>query len=206
MGRNLPFHSTIPHPAVAWPERTGPSGMETRRHDRPREMWEKQTELFAGETALGDLGPHIDPVDANLILARYFTVRAVLRAAEAAPDALLDVELDTARDHLSSVPRHRTERRWLMAVLASIATGSGASAATVSRLAAAAAAASRGAHRHGAFALWKAGWDVATRSRWHVQAGRIAGAIAGAAGQAGARRSSRLWARRARVQLRRALG
>jgi hypothetical protein len=206
MSRSLPFHPTRSGPAVAWPERTGPSGLEIHRHDRPRDLWEKRTELAPGETVLADLGPRIRPIDACRILARYFTVRVVLHATESGQDTFLAADLAAARDHLGMLPRHCPERRWLGAVLTSVVAGEGASAATVSRLAAAAAAASRRGHPNGAFSLWKTGWDLATSRRWHVQAGRIAAAIAGAAGQAGARRSSRLWARRARVQLRRALG
>ena len=206
MDRDLPFHPTRRRPAVAWPERTGPTSLEIHRHARPRELWERRTELYAGETVLADLDAATPPAEANLILARYFTVRAVLHAVEAGPAVAPGVDLAAARDHLAMVSRQRPERRWLAAVLASVEACAGATNSTVSRLAAAAAAANRAGHGNGAFALWKAGWDQATADRWHVQAGRIALAIASAARQAGAMRADRFWARRARVQLRRALG
>jgi hypothetical protein len=198
MNRNLPFSGQ--RPDVVWPPHTGPSDLDMRRYGRPLELWERTTEVCAGDTILEDLGPRVTAPRATLILARYETARVAIHAADGDWESFTPaIDIAAACDYLERVPAEYSERRWLAGVLGSISADGDVCAATVSRLAAAAAAADRIGHDQGAFALWRTAWQMTKSHRWHDAGGRVARAIARAAAAGGGVRSHRLWSRRARV-------
>jgi hypothetical protein len=183
--------------AVVWPAYTGPAE-SLRRAPRPPELWERRYEAFTGELVLED--PVRRRFDTTLVLARYLTLRVAAHAASDDWSAFLpEVERALALEYLGALPSRMPERRWLRAVLTSIDGAGLVVPGTVSRLSAAAAAASKRGHRCGAFALWRAAYELACRRGWEGAAGRVARAIARAAAAGRGRRAERLWSRRARV-------
>lgn len=197
-----PFGPTGRGPDVVWPAYTGPS-LQSRTY-RPTELWEREIELFVGETVLADLGPGTDCTEALLILGRYQTVRIVIHAGRGESREIpAGIERAAACDYLDAIP-DATECRWLRATLDSILPTDDLTPATLSRLRAAAAAASRRGHVHGAFALHLAAYEIARSRAWHRAAARVARAIAGTAAAGNGERSRRRWSRRARVHERHA--
>lgn len=188
-------------PDVIWPQWTGPA-LEPRRFQRERELWERERELFFGDLVLEDEAASRE--DALLLLARYLTVR-IASYAECGERSgfAAEIERAAALEYLDALPRVLPEQRWLRAVLTSIGPRGMPTRGTVSRLAAAAGAAAKRGARRGAFALSRVAYRIAAGQGWHRQAGRIARTLAREANRADARRSVKLWSRRARVHERR---
>src|SRR5438477_12901112 len=79
-----------PVPQDAW---TPPDADSWRRRGRPREPWEDKAEQFEGAFALQDLACcGATAANTERVLARYFAVRVVLRAASGRARELLEAE------------------------------------------------------------------------------------------------------------------
>jgi hypothetical protein len=189
-----------------WPRRVAepePAGQRWLRSPEPFED-RGAFEPYPGAAVLEDLSPGQDETAALRILARYTVVRVVALASTgllAGPK--LRSERRVALEHLALLPAHDWERHALER-LAELCRETPAPVLASAALAAAECAAKRG-HRMGAFALYRAGYEIARDRRWWADAGHAAAGIARLSALAELPYSVRLWRWRARVTERRAL-
>lgn len=188
-----------------WPRRGNRAASGLQRWLRDPEPFEDRGifEPYPGATVLQDLDTTQDESGSLRIVCRYTAVRVLLLGAAGritGPD--LRTECRVARGHLSLLPPHDWERRVLERlcdVCCVVPLGATVDAAII----AAEAAAKRG-HRMGAFALYRAAYELACdRSGW-PDAARAAAAIARISRQADAHHSTRVWRWRVGVLERRA--
>jgi hypothetical protein len=188
-----------------WPRHEGEwDDTEPKAWSREPEIYEEAgtLELYPGATVMDDLFDADDEVACTRVLARYTVVRVLLLSAAGwLGGARLRVERRIAAEHLTLLPAHDWERQALERLTAlCIETPEPAviTAATV----AAEAAAKRG-HAMGAFALYRAGYELARRRAWWAEAAAAGRGIATLARLNEAHYSVRLWERRIRVLERR---
>jgi hypothetical protein len=191
---------------AAWPRRD-------REHDQPlRQRWLREPEPFEdaagcerypGATVLEDLTDSGDGGAALRILARYTVSRLLLLPAPARPDAALRTERRVALAHLGLLPKHDWERRALER-LAGLCLEPPEPALVDCAIIAAECAARRN-HQMGAFALYRAAFEVAVARHWWMEAARCAAGVLRLARLDEARVSTRRWEWRVRVLEQRAV-
>jgi hypothetical protein len=188
-----------------WPRRGNRRAPGLQRWLREPEPFEDRGafEPYPGATVLQDLDTTRDEAGSLRILCRYTAVRVLLLATAdriTGPD--LRMECRVARGHLSLLPPHDWERR-VLERLCEVCSVVPAGAAVEAAIIAAEAAAKRN-HRMGAFALYRAAYEVARdRSGW-PDAARAAAGIARLTHHAEAHHSTRVWRWRVGVLERRA--
>lgn len=188
-----------------WPRREENFGSGPHRWEREREPFEDDAlpELYPGWLVMEDLAQTGDATTTLRVLARYATIRVVLlSAAGSLRGSKLLVERRVAFEHLALLPPHDWERRALERV-----TGlcrESPSRDLVTGLVVAAESAAKRAQTMGAFALYRAGYELSCREAWWPEAAQAAHGIARLARLEEARYSVRLWERRAGVLARRA--
>lgn len=188
-----------------WPRRGNRPAPGAQRWLREPEPFEDRGvfEPYPGATVLQDLDTTQDEVGSLRILCRYTAIRVLVLATAGritGPD--LRTECRVARAHLSLLPPHDWERR-VLERLCEVCSVVPAGAAFNAAIIAAEAAAKRG-HRMGAFALYRAAYELARdRSGW-PDAARAAAGIARITRQAEAIHSTRVWRWRVGVLERRA--
>jgi hypothetical protein len=186
--------------APSWPQPEGdrpPMYGRWRRAAEPFEM-PGNTEMYPGATALDDLEAAVDGAECARILARYTVLRVLmLSGAGWLTGARLRIEQRIALEHLTTLPTHDWERRTLER-LNGLCRETPTPALITAATAAAEAAAKRG-HFLGAYAFYRAGFDLARRRAWWSLAAEVARSVSRLARLEEAPHSERLWARRARV-------
>jgi hypothetical protein len=186
-----------------WPEHDEDGGSV---HDRwrPMEPFEAPADcdVYPGATALDDLEDAPDGAECARILVRYTVLRVfLLSAAGWLTGPRLRTERRIALEHLMTLPAHDWERRTLER-LNSLCRETTTTALIAAAKAAAEAAAKRG-HCMGAFAFYRAAFNLSRRRGWWAEAADVARCVSRLARLEEARYSERLWARRARVLERR---
>jgi hypothetical protein len=192
------------HPP-GWPSSDDEFATGRQRWLREPEPFEDRGpfEPYPGATVLEDLAGSDDELSSLRILARYTAVRVLhLACSGLLQGRCLRSEVRVARQHLALLPAPDWERRVLNR-LCGLATHPPAPEVVDVAIIAAESAAKRG-HGMGAFALYRAGYEIARDSRWWPAAARAASGIARLAMLNEAPFSTRLWQRRAAVLERRA--
>lgn len=189
-----------------WPRRNEGDGPERHRWEREPEPFEDHAlpELYPGALVMEDLVVTDDDVATVRVLARYTVIRVLLLSVSGAlAGTKLRVERRVALEHLSLLPRHDWERRALerLAVLCREAPAPD----IIDAINVAAEAAAKRSQTMGAFALYRAAYELACMEEWWGQAAQCARGIAQLARLEEARYSVRLWQRRAAVLEKRAL-
>jgi hypothetical protein len=190
----------------AWPWADGEEPAARRRWLREPEPYEERGafEPYPGATVLEDLDGQ-DEAGSVRILARYATIRVMILASGGTlAGEALRTERRIARQHLALLPGHDWERHALDR-LAGLSRPGPEPGIADAAIIAAESAAKRG-HSMGAFALYRAAWDVARDNGWWDAAARAARGISRLARLDEAAWSTRLWGRRAAVAERRAAG
>ncbi|MEX1182718.1 MAG: hypothetical protein WEF86_05750 [Gemmatimonadota bacterium] len=155
-------------------------------------------ELYPGATVMEDLAETDEEIDCSRILARYTVLRVlVLSGAGWLTGPRLRIERRVALEHLALLPQHDWERHALER-LCHLCRETPADTIVTAAAVAAEAAAKRG-HVMGAFALYRAAYELARRRAWWAAGAAIARGVSRLARLEEARYSERLWARRARV-------
>jgi hypothetical protein len=188
----------------AWQRREPSPALEQKRWQREPEPYEvlSSAERYPGATAMEDLDESQEPAERTRILARYAVLRVlVLSGAGWMTGAPLRMERRIAIEHLMLLPAHDWERRALERLI-SLCRETPAPAVAAAASAAAEAAAKRG-HCRGAFALYRASFDLARRRAWWAEAASAARGVGRLARMEEAHYSHKLWSRRARVLERR---
>lgn len=188
-----------------WPPRDEDFGPGPRRWEREPEPFEDDAlpELYPGSLVIEDLVVTDDEVSTLRVLARYTVLRVLLLSAcGRLRGGRLRVERRVALEHLALLPAHDWERRSLerLTMLCREELDPEIIAATI----VAAEAAAKRSQVMGAFALYRAAYDLSCREAWWSEAAHSASGIARLARLEEARYSVRLWERRARVLDRRA--
>lgn len=183
----------------AWPQ---PDDDRGSAHDRWRaiEPFEapSDADVYPGATALDDLENAADGAACARILVRYTVLRVfLLSTAGWLTGPRLRTERRIALEHLMTLPAHDWERRTLER-LNSLCRETTTPALIAAAKAAAEAAAKRG-HCMGAFAFYRAAFNLSRRRGWWAEAADVARSVSRLAHLEEARYSERLWARRARV-------
>jgi hypothetical protein len=160
-------------------------------------------EAYPGATVLDDLTGPDEELAALRVLARYTAVRLLLLAVGGLLHGpRLRTERRVALGHLALLPAHDWERHVLERLCAQAGHAPGPELVN-SAIVAAEAAAKRG-HGMGAFALYRAAFQIARDHAWWEEGARAAGGIERLAALNEAPWSARLWQRRANVLQRRA--
>lgn len=181
-----------------WPRREKDFIPEPRRWLREPDPYEDDNERYPGARIFDDVADSDDDVGYLHILARYAVARVLLlSAAGVLSHARLRVERRIAAEHLALLPRHDWERH-LLERLNGLCRETPPPSLVTTAIAAAEAAAKRGQYR-GAYTLYRAGYDAATRRGWWAEAASAAGGVSRLARLDEAHYSARLWGRRARV-------
>lgn len=183
-----------------WPRREPDRGARSHSRQREPEVYEESSahELYPGATAMEDLLQTGDELGRLRILGRYIVTRLlVLSCAGWLGGAKLRVERRVALEHLALLPQHDWERLALER-LCVLCRETPAPAIVPAAIVAAEAAAKRG-HGFGAFALYRATYELARNRGWWAAAATAARGIVRLARLDEARYSERLWERRARV-------
>jgi hypothetical protein len=188
-----------------WPWSDDESPASRQRWLREPEPFEDRGafEPYPGATVLEDLAGSDDEYSSLRILARYTVVRLLhLARSGLLQGRCLSTEVRVARQHLALLPAPDWERR-VLDRLCGLSSDAPASEIIDVAIIAAESAAKRG-HGMGAFALYRAGYEIARDNRWWQAAERAANGIARLALLNEATYSTRLWQRRAAVLERRA--
>jgi hypothetical protein len=196
-------------PPPSWPRR--PSDDEaphshSRRWKRDPEPFEEHAlpELYPGSLVMDDLALDDDDAVTLRVLVRYTVTRLLsLRCAGALRSTRLRMELRVALQHLAMLPEHDWERRTLERLTMLCRAEPGPEIVEAAAIAAEAAA--KRSHTRGAFALYRAGYELAVARQWWEAAAQVARGIAQLARLEEAPYSIRLWRRRAAVLERRAI-
>lgn len=176
----------------------------SRRSRREPDVFELSSdrEPYPGATALEDLVDDHDEIGCTRILARYTVLRVLLLSGAGwLSGARLREERRIALEHLALLPSHDWERM-VLERLNALCRETPAPAIVPAAALAAEAAAKRG-HRLGAFALYRAAFELGRRRAWWAEAAAVARGVSRLARSQEAHRSERLWSRRARVLERR---
>jgi hypothetical protein len=200
-----PWSRRLREEPPAWPWREDDRPQAHRRWLRQPEPFEDRgaAEPYPGAMVLDDLAGDDDERTALRILARYTVVRLLLLAAGGLlPPTKLRTERRVAREHLALLPAHDWERHALER-LCELARHSPPAELVDTAIVAAESAAKRG-HGMGAFALYRAAYDIARDAGSWDAAARAAAGIERLAVLSEAPWSARLWRRRAAVLERRA--
>lgn len=188
-----------------WPRRDGADRPERQRWDRDREPFETGgvPELYPGSLVMEDLVESPDELSTLRILARYTVIRVLLLSAGRIIEGTkLRVERRVALEHLGMLPAHDWERRALERLVRLCRPAPDPDIIGQALLAAEAAA--KRNHPMGAFALYRAGYEISVAEAWWAAAAVAARGIARLARLEEARYSERLWEKRAGVLERRA--
>jgi hypothetical protein len=191
----------------AWPQREhGEDEPSRQRWMRQPEVYEDRAmfEPYPGATVLEDLAESTEDGSARRILARYTVIRILLlSSAGVLTGRSLVTERRIAMEHLALLPRHEWERNVLQR-LARLC-GEAPSRDIIDATIIAAECAGKRNQRMGAFALYRAGLELAISLEWWEEAARCAGGIARLARLDEAPVSVRVWTWRMRVLQQRAL-
>lgn len=188
-----------------WPRRNDGDEPERRRWDREMEPFEENgvAELYPGALVIEDLATAGDDMATLRILARYTVIRVLLlSAAGLLTGTKLRVERRIALEHLTLLPTQDWERRALERL--AMQCGDSPVPEIIAGIIIAAEAAAKRSQSMGAFALYRAAYDIACRQEWWEGAARAARGVERLARLEEAHRSIRLWERRAAVLERRA--
>jgi hypothetical protein len=191
------------HPP-GWPWR-GEEPAGRQRWLRDPEPFEDRgaLEAYPGATVLEDLTGPDEEMAALRVLARYTAVRLLLLAVGGLLHGpKLRTERRVALGHLALLPAHDWERHALERLCAQAGHAPGPDVVN-SAIVAAESAAKRG-HGMGAFALYRAAFEIARVNGWWEEGARAAGGVERLAALNEAPWSARLWHRRAAVLQRRA--
>lgn len=197
-------HGLRERPPV-WPRREDRPAAVSQRWLREPEPFEDRGifEPYPGATVLQDLDTATDETSSLRILGRYTAARVLLLGTAGlitGPRLLMECRI--AREHLALLPSHDWERR-ILERLCEACCGSPAEAILDAAIIAAETAARRG-HAMGAFALYRAAYELGRdRGLWASSAPAAAG-IGRVARDNEAHRSARVWHWRKRVLERRA--
>lgn len=189
----------------SWPGEDEQPEWLPRRWSRDQEPFEDDaaTELYPGGLVMEDLVVDADETAAVRVLARYTVVRVLLLSTGGLlQGSRLRLERRVALEHLALLPDHDWERRRLEHLIGLCQPEP--PAAIADAIIVAAEAAAKRSQVMGAFALYRAAYDLSRRHHWWAEAARAAHGIARLARLEEARYSIRLWERRARVLDRRA--
>jgi hypothetical protein len=182
-----------------WPRRDDDEDRPApRRWERAREPFEDHGahEAFPGALVMDDMVAADDQLTTLRVLARYTALRVLLLAvAGRLRGRKLRAEQRIALEHLALLPGHDWERRGLERLV--MLSREQPAPEIVDAIVTAAEAAAKRAHVMGAFALYRAAWDLALARAWWADAARAAHGIAAIARLEEARFSFRLWRRRA---------
>lgn len=188
-----------------WPRREAGGQWTTQRWLREPEPFEDRGifEPYPGATVLEDLDASGDETTSLRILARYTAVRLMLLATgRLIVGPKLRTECRVAREHLALMPAHDWERH-VLERLCDVCCGAQATVVLDAAIVAAESAAKRG-HNMGAFALYRAAYELARDGGLWPGAARAASGIARLARLAGQHYSTRVWRWRTGVLIRRA--
>jgi hypothetical protein len=189
-----------------WPQRDGDEDRpERQRWDREREPFEDGAvaELYPGSLVMEDLEASGDEGSTMRILARYTVIRLLLlSAAGVIAGTALRVERRVAMEHLAMLPAQDWERRVLERLARLCRETPGVE--LVEGLVVAAESAAKRGQAMGAFALYRAGYELSRGRGWWAAGALAARGIARLARLEEARWSERLWDKRAGVLERRA--
>jgi hypothetical protein len=181
---------------TVWPRRVAERPVDGE--SRVLEPWEADTEEYPAEVVLRDL-ERFDGAesDTERVIVRFVALRALLVAlgGQRTGEPLLH-EMACAEAYLGLLASADAERRALSALLP--LAGARPPEEVALHLVAAGEAADAAGHRHGAFGLWRAAFDLALARGWVGTAARAARSIEASARAAGGRRSARRWGMRAR--------
>jgi hypothetical protein len=189
----------VARPAL-WPRRVAEPTPGRERWLREPEPFEDRgaAESYPGATVLEDLAAGQDDMVVLRIVARYAVVRLVtLSAAGVLAGPKFATERRGALEHLALLPVHDWERH-VLERLALLCRESPPPALAGAAATAAECAAKRG-HLLGAFALYRAGYEVARDRGWWAEAALAAGGVARLAQLTEAPYSHRVWSWRCRV-------
>jgi hypothetical protein len=190
----------------SWPRRPNDDGPDYHGWLREPEPFEDNAlaELYPGSLVMDDLVVSQDDIATMRILARYTVIRVVLLSADGSLTGTnLRVERRIALEHLGLLPRHDWERRALERL--AMLCREDPAPEIVDAITIAAEAAAKRSHIRGAFALYRSGYEMSLDRTWWAEAAQSARGIAQLALLEEARRSVRLWRRRAAVLDRRAI-
>jgi hypothetical protein len=185
---------------ASWPRRNDDDVPERRRWEREPEPFEDNAlpELYPGALVMEDLIVTDDDVATLRVLARYTVTRLlVLSLSGTLRGTTLRVERRVALEHLALLPEYDWERRALerlTRLCREIPTPEIVEAATI-----AAEAAAKRSQIMGAFALYRAAYELAIAEQWWPESAQVARGIAQLARLEEARYSIRLWRRRAAI-------
>jgi hypothetical protein len=183
-----------------WPRRVAERTWRGQRWQREPEPFEDRGgyEMYPGATVLEDLAAEVDEGALLRILARYTVVRLLtLSVAGRLAGPKLRTERRVALEHLALLPPHDWERHALER-LAHVCTEAPEPGVVAAALIAAECAAKRD-QCLGAFALYRAAYELSRDNGWWDEAARAAGGIAQLAGLNEAPVSVRVWQWRSRV-------
>lgn len=205
MGEELGRPGRLRERRPRWPRRDEEDRPERQRWNREREPFEDDAvaELYPGSLVMEDLSASTDDGSTLRILGRYTVIRVLLlSAAGILAGTALRVERRVALEHLALLPAGDWERRALERLARICRELPGADVAAAAFVAAETAA--KLGHPMGAFALYRAGYEMSLGYGWWEPAAAAADGIARLARLEEARYSERLWERRAGVLARRA--
>jgi hypothetical protein len=200
MGAHEGWMRVLREQPPVWPQRAEEQEWERPRWDREREPFEEGglVEAYPGATVLDDLQDTAEEAAVLRILARYTVIRVLLLAScGRLLGPKLSAERRVAMEHLALLPPKDWERHALER-LAQICTERPVQSVADAALVAAECAAKRD-HVLGAFALYRAAYDLSRSRGWWQLAARAAAGMARLAQLQEARVSTRLWRWRERV-------
>lgn len=180
--------------------RGGRSRLLGRGRSRDPEPFEDAAlcEPFPGATVLADLAAPVQADATRLVLARYAVIRILLLAAAGRlRGPRLRREQRVAAAHLATLPSSDWERHTLDRL--AHACGERPDSATLDLARSCADSAAQRGHPMGAFALYRAVYEVALAREWWEEAACAAGGIQRLAELEQARRAERVWRWRTRV-------
>lgn len=200
----------------AWPRRGSNDEPEPRRgsDDRPepRRWWRQPEsfedgalpELYPGALVMEDLTATGDDVATLRVLARYTVARLfVLSVSGELTGSDLRTERRIALEHLGLLPEYDWERRALVRL--AMRCREDHAIDVIEAATTAAEAAAKRSQPLGAFALYRAAYELAIGREWWAEAAQVARGIAQLARLEEASHSIRLWRRRSAVLDARAL-
>lgn len=183
-----------------WPRHDDGDEPERRRWERDPEPFEDHSfpELYPGALVMEDLVATNDDVATVRVLARYTVIRVLLLSVSGRlAGTRLRVERRVALEHLSLLPDYDWERRALERV--TMLCRLDPAPEIIEAINVAAECAAKRSHTMGAFALYRAAYELALLEEWWAAGAQCARGISQLARLEEARYSVRLWRRRAAV-------
>lgn len=183
-----------------WPRRNTGDCPDDPRRRREREPFEDDAlpELYPGSLVMEDLVEADDDAATLRVLARYTVARVLVMCLSGdLTGTTLRLEKRMALEHLALLPDYDWERRALERVI--IACTDEPARGIIEVVVSAAEAAAKCSRIMGAFAFYRAAWELAVENAWWPEGAQVARGIAQLARLEEARYSIRLWRRRAAV-------